>query len=83
MQVFSRLLWDSLFHVHQALSDSLFVIGNFNVMFGAHEKTSRPFSKVSCDEFQNAVTLLNFLSIDTHSFTLGLTKELVAMLSVD
>ena len=58
-------LWVELEHIAPLISDSWFVIGDFNSCFGAHEKLGRPPNARSCQEFAYAMANCSISCLDT------------------
>ncbi|KAL6206762.1 hypothetical protein ACLB2K_024009 [Fragaria x ananassa] len=60
-----RPLWLSLAHIGSSFSGPLLVVGDFNAVLGAHEKSGGNLPRrVSCDEFQAMVDTCSLVQID-------------------
>ena len=60
-----RSLWDSLHQVYSNMAHPWSIMGDFNAVMGAHEKTGPPPQPISCREFRNGIDSCNFTDIDT------------------
>lgn len=60
-----RSLWLSLAQICSNFSDPIFIVGDFNAILGAHEKSGGNLPRsTSCDEFQAMVDTCNLVQID-------------------
>ncbi|XP_061999298.1 uncharacterized protein LOC133716631 [Rosa rugosa] len=60
-----RPLWSAIEQINTSFSGPLLLVGDFNAILGAHEKTGgRLPTRVSCDDFQTMVDVCHLTHID-------------------
>ena len=60
-----RPLWSAIEQIKTSFSGPLLLVGDFNAILGAHEKTGgRLPTRVSCDDFQHMVDVCHLTEID-------------------
>ncbi|XP_062011846.1 uncharacterized protein LOC133728442 [Rosa rugosa] len=60
-----RPLWSEIEQINTSFSGPLLLVGDFNAILGAHEKTGgRMPTRVSCDDFQHMVDVCHLTQID-------------------
>ncbi|XP_062014240.1 uncharacterized protein LOC133730715 [Rosa rugosa] len=60
-----RPLWSAIEQIKTSFSGPLLLVGDFNAILGAHEKTGgRLPTRVSCDDFQHMVDVCHLTQID-------------------